>query len=143
MDKKKFEIIKNLIEDLGGFEVIESTNETPQKFISFKQIVKKTTLNIYLFYEISNDEVFFRIFTTYYTAYENPSSDFHMIISKLNLKSIWGALVVTKEDDNYYYVSYKSNILIKTKDLIDNKKQFNLFLSASMAMINMHYSELH
>ena len=58
MDKKKFEIIKNLIVDLGGFEVIKSTNETPQKFISFKQIVKKTTLNIYLFYEISNDEVF-------------------------------------------------------------------------------------
>mgnify|MGYP001248831927 FL=1 len=142
MEKKLFEHIKDLIQKYEGFEIEQSKTNTQNNFIAFKYKVKDTTLLVYLFYEFSDGEGFFRIFTTFHTPYDNPKSDFYLIISKLNLKSVWGGLVVMKEDNNYFYVSYKSNIVIRIEEITSNNS-FNSFLTASIAMINMHHKELN
>tara|TARA_Y100000766_G_C18845883_1_gene575643 strand:- start:39 stop:467 length:429 start_codon:yes stop_codon:yes gene_type:complete len=142
MEKKLFEHIKGLIKKFEGYEIEQSKSNGQNNFIAFKYNAQDTTLLVYLFYEFSDGEGFFRIFTTFHTAYDNPKSDFHLIISKLNLKSIWGGLVVMKDDNNYFYVSYKSNIVINVDEITSNNS-FNLFLTASISMINMHHKELN
>lgn len=141
MNNKILDEIKNLIAKCDGYDIADGQVEE-QKFIKFELALAQTTSIIYLFYNDSDDESIFRIFTTFRVPYQEPETDFYLIISKLNIASVWGGLVVGKENDGNYYISYKSNVILKTKDILD-KDNFNLFLKASIAMINMCHNELN
>ena len=135
------EQLRQTIESVGGSKCSDREKKG-QKFIAFKRQINDKTMDIALFYSDQNDFLMTQFFTSFMEPYNEPSTDFYHILTKLNLTSVMGSLLITKEADDNYYISFKSNCLV-FKDNLSTDSEFELFLKSSIRMLCMFDEELH
>lgn len=129
------------IESVGGLECSDREKEG-QKFIAFKRQINDKVMDIALFYSAQNDFLMTQFFTSFIEPYNEPGTDFYRVLTKLNLTSVMGSLLITKEADDNYYISFKSNCFI-LKNNLSTGSEFELFLKSSIRMLSMFDEELH
>tara|TARA_B100001250_G_scaffold76848_2_gene62956 strand:+ start:2721 stop:3146 length:426 start_codon:yes stop_codon:yes gene_type:complete len=132
--------IKKYISKKQGYNIIE-TKKDGQKVILFNLDLREIKLNFFLTFDKYKDHIMFQLFTTFEQPYKTVGVDFYQVVSKLNLMSIMGSLIIRSHED-MYYISYKSN-LISTSNAIINGDAFDLFLNGSISMLVLFNKELH
>ena len=129
----------NYLEQIGGVDV-QNTNVNGQEIIGFSYTINHKSFNLAIFHSQIEDRIVFQTFATLPNAYHEPDLEFYKIIEKLNTNSMLGHLMFLEKDDDYF-INYKSNLIIDSKN--ENMRTLELFITTSLQMISINHSELN